>query len=292
MTSFGTRDDERSRTERSEAKPPRETAGTYREIRLPAHLAEHIECFWQREAGESPSSAWVLPDGCVDIIWASGHDPFVAGPATLPVRTVIDDRSEICGVRFRPGVGRQILGIDAHELRDRHALLRDIWPRGQTADWERAMDRPALAAKLGAVAELIGARLETVADPDPLVRDAVTWIVSHPRGRVEEIARRYGLSDRQMRRRFAQSVGYGPKTLQRVLRMQRVLWLARADARAAPGLARLALAAGYADQAHMTRELAALTELTPHQLLRGSRRNSAVSDLFKTTIGEDATMAF
>jgi transcriptional regulator GlxA family with amidase domain len=154
------------------------------------------------------------------------------------------------------------------------------------------MDWPAPAAQLNAISGLIADRLETVADPDPLVRDAVTWIIAHPRGRVEEMARRYGLSDRQMRRRFAQAVGYGPKTLQRVLRMQRVLWLAHADASAPPSLAQLALASGYADQAHMTRELAALTEMTPHLILRGSRRDSALSDLFKTTVGGDATMAF
>jgi transcriptional regulator GlxA family with amidase domain len=94
-----------------------------------------------------------------------------------------------------------------------------------------------------------------------------------------------------MRRRFAQSVGYGPKTLQRVLRMQRVLWLARANTRAMPSLARLALAAGYADQAHMTRELAGLTGLTPHQLLLDPGRGPAVSELFKTTVGGDAIMA-
>jgi AraC-like DNA-binding protein len=291
MKTFAVAGDKRDRAVQTESSPPHETTRTYREIRPPAHLAAHIECFWQRAVRETTNAAMILPDGCVDIIWASGRDPFVAGPATLPVRTVIDVGTEICGVRFRPGVGRQILGIDAHEVRDRHALLRDIWPRDQTAAWAGAMDRPSLAAKLEAVTGLIAGRLESVADPDPLVRDAVAWIVAHPGDRVEEIARRHGLSDRQMRRRFTQAVGYGPKTLQRVLRMQHVLWLARTDARALPGLARLALAAGYADQAHMTRELAALTGLTPHQLLLDSGRGSAVSDLFKTTVGGDANMA-
>jgi AraC-like DNA-binding protein len=291
MKTFAAAGDERDRAVQTETSPPHETTGTYREIRPPAHLAAHIECFWHRTVGEPPDAAWILPDGCLDIIWASGHEPFVAGPATLPVRTVIDFYAEICGVRFRPGVGQQILGIDAHEVRNRHALLRDIWPRDQAAAWAGAMDQPSLTAKLDAASGLIAGRLESVADPDPLVRDTVVWIVAHPGDRVEEIARRCGLSDRQMRRRFAQAVGYGPKTLQRVLRMQRVLWLARADARAEPGLARLALAAGYADQAHMTRELATLTGLTPHQLLLDSGRGSAMSELFKTTVGGDANMA-
>ena len=57
-----------------------------------------------------------------------------------------------------------------------------------------------------------------------------------------------GIGDRQLRRRFLDAVGYGPKTLERILRFQRFLMLEGTD------LARLALDAGYADQAHLTRE--------------------------------------
>ena len=49
--------------------------------------------------------------------------------------------------------------------------------------------------------------------PDALVRAAATG--ADP-----------GLGARQLRRRFADAVGYGPKTLQRILRFQRFLALA------------------------------------------------------------------
>jgi transcriptional regulator GlxA family with amidase domain len=74
------------------------------------------------------------------------------------------------------------------------------------------------------------------------------------------------VSERQLRRRFADAVGYAPKTLQRVLRFQRFLVLARA-AGASADLARLAFAAGYADQAHLTRECRRLAGLPPAALL-------------------------
>ena len=66
-----------------------------------------------------------------------------------------------------------------------------------------------------------------------------------------ELGPALGLSERQLRRRFADAVGYGPKTLARVLRFQRFLELAAANH---DDLAGLAFAAGYADQAHLTRE--------------------------------------
>jgi AraC-like DNA-binding protein len=62
-------------------------------------------------------------------------------------------------------------------------------------------------------------------------------------------------------------VGYGPKTLHRVLRFRR--FLARADANGPEAdLVRLALEAGYADQAHLTRECTRLTGLAPAALGR------------------------
>jgi AraC-like DNA-binding protein len=76
---------------------------------------------------------------------------------------------------------------------------------------------------------------------------------------------------RQLRRRCHAVVGYGPKTLQRVLRFRR--FVARLDAGPPNGqdihdLAALAALAGYADQAHLTRECRALAGLTPGALAR------------------------
>ena len=77
---------------------------------------------------------------------------------------------------------------------------------------------------------------------------------------------RSGLGERQLRRRFAAAVGYGPKTFARVARFRdRRSALVRAGA----PLAAAAAEAGYADQAHMTREIAGLAGRTP-ALLRAA----------------------
>ena len=66
-----------------------------------------------------------------------------------------------------------------------------------------------------------------------------------------------------------------PKVLQRTLRFQGFLALAQAGTtasgrRGADGVAGLAVDAGYADQAHLSRECLRLTGLTPRQLLGGT----------------------
>jgi AraC-like DNA-binding protein len=86
-----------------------------------------------------------------------------------------------------------------------------------------------------------------------------------PRARTEDVAAEIGLSLRQLRRRCHAAVGYGPKTLQRILRFQMFVSLVDRDR---ADLATLAAQTGYADQAHLTRECLSLSGLTPAALAR------------------------
>ena len=61
--------------------------------------------------------------------------------------------------------------------------------------------------------------------------------------------------------------------MQRIIRFQHFLALSWNAGNAAPGLARLALAAGYADQPHLTRECVALTGLPPSRLLEETKNS-------------------
>ena len=85
---------------------------------------------------------------------------------------------------------------------------------------------------------------------------------------VAEVADEVGFSERQLQRRSLASFGYGPKTLARVLRLQRALGLARQGS----PLVDVAFAAGYGDQAHFAHEVRALTGQTASQLV-GSAAN-------------------
>ena len=76
-----------------------------------------------------------------------------------------------------------------------------------------------------------------------------------------------GLSPRQLHRRCAELFGYGPRHLLRVVRMERAL----AQARTGAPLARVAQDCGYADQAHLTREVRDLAGAPPRRLLTSAR---------------------
>jgi len=232
---------------------------SYRELAPPEGLAPHVACLWVR------TGAWgrVLPDGCVDVVW-TGDDLIVAGPATRPMLPRLDAAEPKLGVRFRIGSAGLALGMRAGELLDGMPRLAEVWPDGDELA-ERVADAPGIEARLRLMTEAVGSRLADAPAPDRLVRAAVVDLAA-PRRRISRLSGRLGISERQLRRRFEGAVGYSPRTLARVLRLQRFLALAEADGR---DLARLAADAGYADQPHLTRDCTELGGLPPAALLAG-----------------------
>jgi AraC-like DNA-binding protein len=141
----------------------------------------------------------------------------------------------------------------------------------------------AIAELLRGVAERLPAR----GDGDPLVRQAALALVRGGAS-LQEAADLVALGERQLRRRFERAVGYGPATLVRIQRFQRFLALAERDAGA--GLARLAFDAGYADQAHLTRECQRLAGRSPAALLRDGPMAAGEKSVSFNPIGAASAM--
>ncbi|MEV6401166.1 DUF6597 domain-containing transcriptional factor, partial [Streptomyces sp. NPDC051907] len=82
---------------------------------------------WTRTLNASPGPLCpVLPDGCMDLLWTEGR-LFVAGPDTHAHTPGRELGPLIAGVRFAPGTAPALLGVPAHELRDRRVDLADLW---------------------------------------------------------------------------------------------------------------------------------------------------------------------
>jgi AraC-like DNA-binding protein len=251
----------------------------YRErLPIPA-LAGHVLCVWSQVigAGETMHRHRVLPDGCADLVWIGEAPALVAGPATGPVMVPLAPRTIVVGLRLRPGAAA-LLGPPVSALADRDTPLRDIW--GTEPLSARIVEQRSIEARLAAAEAALARRLADAGPPDRSIVAATRWLARHPDGRIEDLADLLDTGPRQLHRRFVAAVGYGPKTFQRVLRLQRALALASRSRHGS--LAALAAEAGYADQPHMSRELGALTGQSPGVLLQGAQSTLALSDLFKT----------
>jgi AraC-like DNA-binding protein len=254
-------------------------AFVYRELRPPPGLS-HLACGWIGDGAE----ARVLPDGCVDVVLSAGR-VVVAGPATTAVDVAPTPGQHRCGVRFRVGAAGAALGVPANVLRDLSLPLEELWG----AEGRRLSEAVAKAADGGgALAVLAHGLAQPRAPLDLYARQAALLATGRP---FTEISRELGFSERQLRRRVEHAVGYGPRTLARVVRLQRFLRAAEC----APGasLARLAADAGFADQAHLARDCRRLTGCSPSMLLSAgaTAAGERTSGSFKPAMSGSATLS-
>jgi AraC-like DNA-binding protein len=241
----------------------------YAELRPPPQLASHACCVWTQVAGPSGHVQRVLPDGCADIVWMAGGELVVAGPATGHVLAEIPPGVTAMGVRFGPGAAGAALGPPAHELQDRTIELADLWgAAGRELTERMALTSP--LQRLELLADAVARRLRDARPPDPVVTRAAALLAGGMP--VAETGREVALGERHLRRRFHEAVGYGPKTLQRIMRMRRFLDIVEAMPK--PDVGRAAVEVGYTDQPHLTRESTALTGLPPVALLSSRQPRS------------------
>lgn len=258
---------------------PQLAGGGFYEERRPPSVAAHLACLWVDDG----AAASVLPDGCVDVVLSAGRLE-VAGPATVAVEVAATPGQPRCGVRFRTGLAGAALGVPADQLRDLTVPLAELWGAAGRRLSGRVANAPTIEMALD---RLTAGLARPYAPLDPGVRHAALLTTARPLARV---AGELGYSERQLRRRIERAVGYGPRTLTRILRLQRFLRLATADSQGS--LARLAVDAGYADHAHLDRESRRLTGRTPSALLRAgaTAAGEPVSETFKPPAQRDATL--
>lgn len=240
----------------------------YRESPAAPAARPVVRCVWISAAPPGGRrTQLVVPDGCVDVFLGSG-ELWVAGPDTAAWTAHVVQDGPLVAVRMRPGTAEAVLGVPADALLDVRVPLVKLWgPAAERlADRLGGAARPerALEATLVAGAGTVDRAAMRVAQ---LVAGSAAGIPATGAGAtgtgsagiaVPELADEVGLSERQLRRRCIAAFGYGPKMLHRVLRFQHALRRARTGEE----LGAVAYAAGYADQAHLARDVAALSGTT------------------------------
>jgi AraC-like DNA-binding protein len=267
---------------------PDNSAAQYREFLPPSALGGHLLCLWTETitGGEDEFAQSVLPDACIDIVLINDQAPLVVGPWTDPFVARFSAGTTIVGARFHPGAAPSLLGLPASELLNQSPSLSAIWGSKASRRFERIADERALPARLSAIGSALIDLLAIARPIDEETRAAIRWFVRHPNGRMKELSHWMGFSSRQLQRRFSTAVGYGPKLFQSVLRFQRLLHLS-AHTDTLQSLAQLSADAGYADQAHMTREFRRFSGGSPTMLLRSARCGLRLSDLLNASRNGD-----
>jgi AraC-like DNA-binding protein len=226
-----------------------------------------VDAYWVNRPGAAPFDR-VLPDGCIDLVFRGGVDDAALFSSALVERPIFlngGNSAWFAGVRFRPAMARAILDIEPVDCRDRDIPAGAFDARFRLLEEELqecASPEQALAVLQRAVDARLAQGAHRIAPAR--VREALRLLArGGNHGQVHGIARALGIAERSLHRDLKRWSGLAPKSMARILRMQRTMKTIRAGGMP---LAGVALQMGYADQAHMTRELKSLTGFTPAEI--------------------------
>jgi len=233
----------------------------YRELSPHPALRCFVDRFWVSSAERDPGPRLILPDGCIDLLIDLSRGAHAVAVGTMTRAFTFDPRAPVrtVAVRFRPGGAVPFLAMPADELTDRVIPYDELglrWLAPARFEGFADLDRSARALETALLDRLHGIR-----SPDPLVAHAVAALLGPMPPSIEQLGRALGWSRQHLRRSFTRQIGVGPKQFARVARMQRAVGvLQRGPSR---GTADTAVALGYFDQAHMSRDLRELAGVTP-----------------------------
>ncbi|WP_446217827.1 AraC family transcriptional regulator [Micromonospora sp. IBHARD004] len=224
-------------------------------------LHPYVEHYWliDWELTE-PFEQRVVPHPAVNVVFHGQEDgpetAEVAGPANELFAITLHGAGRASGVQFRPGGFRPFWRRPVAELTGERRPLAAVGlptdgPVCPGTDDDRCRRLDAL---------LTG----WAPGPDPLAAEATALVeeIRADRGilRVDDFARRHGVSTRRLQRLFLDHVGVGPKWVIRRYRLQEAIEQAAGGPLDWAGLA---TDLGYADQAHLVREFTAVTGVSP-----------------------------
>ncbi len=258
--------------------------------RLYAYTERHRGPVWHRGLPSGSLTMIISVGPPVDVTMPGArvrrrHGVFVGGIHQGPARVEHVGHQRGVQLALRPEALLPLLGVPAGALAGVVVDLADLLPAGEhrrlvdrigEADDLRGM---ALSAAAG-LGELL--RRRAAADPvgrlpagaaDPATARAL-GLLRRSRGTapIAGVAEAVGMSRRHLGRRVGEVTGVPPKVLARLLRLDATLAALEPpppqDVAAAPlpSFADLAVRLGYADQAHLSREVRTLTGASPSRL--------------------------
>ena len=241
----------------------------YQELAPPPPLDQLVHCFWflrdpDGEAVGAPPQT-VVPDGRVEIVLHLA-EPFglvddagvqrpqetalVGGQLTAPIRLAARGPGDVVGIRFRTEGARRVLPFALTEVTGEVSPLAALMPGLAASLTDAAASCKQPDARADALSRILASAVRK--DASPVLSRAISLLGAPRPPRLETLARELGVSMRTLERKVRQEVGLSPRALRRVLRFRRAFRLL--DGTPHGAWTRVALAAGYFDQAHLIRE--------------------------------------
>jgi AraC-like DNA-binding protein len=238
-------------------------------------LADKIDCYWTFTVERPSVELRIIPDGRIDLIFdLDTGEAFIAGPNQRPFDVRHERQTRLLGATMSPEIASAALETEIGAIGGEWRALDSVLGPFARQLAGRIVAGESDAARLAVLETFLLARIGAV---DRRVSRAVAGIArSNGRIGVAALSRDSGASPRNLTRLFDRWVGLPPKTFARIARAQEAL--RRLQETPAPNFKTLAAELGFADQAHMSRELKKITGVQPSQMSETFKR---ASEIFK-----------
>ena len=259
----------------------------YREYKPRQQLANYIKsiyCLKLSERKLNPSYQRITPDGCFELNFNFG-DPLRRVNQSGDERNARDINASyliqrranpylikrtgvanIIGIRFHPWGLYPFTGIPAHMLVDKLFPIEDIFGRG-ILELQEELFSANMEKAIYLIENYFIKLYEKKYREDTLVTDIcqrLTYLPADDNNLGKALAG-LNLSERRLQQRFHEVVGFGPKTLCRIIRFQNVL--KKLNSGDIKFLTKVAFDCDYFDQSHFIREFKFFSGITPRQYL-------------------------
>jgi AraC-like DNA-binding protein len=221
---------------------------------------------------------WRLLDAS-DTRLFSEHSSFAAGVSGELALVESTGSARCYQMNLTPLGGYRFFGIPMRELAGKCFALDDLQGRDLHALRERLFEAQSWAESFALLDDFVARRIERARS----VHREIAWAIGElerTRGaiRIGQLAEQIGCSRKHLSERFVEQVGTPAKQLAQLMRFNHAVTRMKSLDAAAPDrrLAALALACGYADHAHLSREFRRFSGWSPSEYLRQSRLGDGV----------------
>jgi AraC-like DNA-binding protein len=264
--------------------------GGYRQFAPPAALARSCEAVWVYRTPPLGAGAVhrVLPDPALDIVFAYRRDSyghildaglFAGGPTTTPHLAAFRPGREIVAIKMKLEWMRAALGLEPADIQDATVMMSAVEPRLADAFLGGLSGRETIETATTWLITTVTRHLAGRERSDHRTRRVAAHALdimrlTHGRCDVGYVAGQMGFSTRYIRRAVDRNAHVSLKAYAQTVRLVRAITMADTLPPGRLSWARVAIEAGYFDQAHFIRECRAVCGLTPGQVLE-ERRSEA-----------------
>ena len=225
------------------------------------HLIAHYWIIHWDLRGCEPHVAESLPHPNIHLVFEKGS-AVVCGVQTHKFSVLLEGRSRVFGVKFRPGGFRPFYNAPVAKLADRIVPATRIFGKDLQPLEEIALSSARENDKVSAADSFFLARLPK---PDPSIALAsrlVDHILREPEIKtVEDLARDANMGKRSLQRLFSEYVGASPKWVIRRYRLHELIEKFNSGEKL--DLPQVALELGYFDQAHLINDFRPIAGFSP-----------------------------